>query len=225
MAELKSFWSTAIRPQVKSLLLSEITKTETTINGLTQQLTIKPNPSNTIGGTDAPKRYNVELVNYAFDQSDKFVKLFVTVDNVQNWGTDNVTVEFTDRSVNLLAKGDDNKDYKLQINNLLETIDVEKSYRKINQNMVTIYAKKVKEGTKWTCLTSIEKRLKDIQAENMAPVEEDDDIDPKDPSSRLQSIMKKMYQSGDSEMKRMISKAWVEGEEKKLKDGSKGFEM
>lgn len=91
--------------------------------------------------------------------------------------------------------------------------------------MVTIYAKKVKEGSTWACLTSIEKRLKDIQAETMKPTEEEDDIDPKDPSSRLQSIMKKMYQSGDSEMKRMISKAWVEGEEKKYKDGSKGFEL
>lgn len=28
-------------------------------------------------------------------------------------------------------------------------------------------------------------------------------------------MMKNLYQSGDPEMKRMISKAWVEGEEKK----------
>lgn len=43
--------------------------------------------------------------------------------------------------------------------------------------------------------------------------------DDKDPTSGLMKVMKKMYDSGDSEMKRMITKAWVEGEEKKRAGG------
>lgn len=44
--------------------------------------------------------------------------------------------------------------------------------------------------------------------------------DPKDPTSGLMKIMQKMYQSGDTQTKQMIGKAWAEGEEKRLKDMS-----
>ena len=77
-------------------------------------------------------------------------------------------------------------------------------------------------GSTWATLTSIEKRLKDIQSDVMNSIE-DDEVDPKDPSSGLRNIMKKMYQSGDSEMKRMVNKAWCEGEEKNRSAGVGGF--
>lgn len=36
-----------------------------------------------------------------------------------------------------------------------------------------------------------------------------------DPTAGLMNIMKSMYEKGDSETKRMIAKAWTEGQEKK----------
>lgn len=48
---------------------------------------------------------------------------------------------------------------------------------------------------------------------------DDAELDTKDPSAGLMNIMKKMYQSGDAETKRMISKAWTEGAEKKAEMG------
>lgn len=39
-----------------------------------------------------------------------------------------------------------------------------------------------------------------------------------DPSSGLMKIMQKMYETGDPEMKRMIAKAWTEGQEKSFKN-------
>lgn len=50
----------------------------------------------------------------------------------------------------------------------------------------------------------------------------DTDTDKSDPSSGLMNIMKKMYETGDPEMKKMISKAWTEGQEKKLSGGGGG---
>lgn len=91
-------------------------------------------------------RYEAELSQYAFDQSDKFVKLFVTLNGVETCPEENVTVDFSANSLVLTVKDLNNRDYKLQINNLLEPIDVTKSYRKLKTGMVVVYAKKQKEG-------------------------------------------------------------------------------
>lgn len=56
-----------------------------------------------------------------------------------------------------------------------------------------------------------EKRLKD---EKNKTFEQDKEENSNDPMGGLMSIMKKMYDTGDSELKRTISKAWVEGQEK-----------
>lgn len=37
-----------------------------------------------------------------------------------------------------------------------------------------------------------------------------------DPTSGLMKIMQSMYESGDSETKRMIAKAWTEGQQKQM---------
>lgn len=68
----------------------------------------------------------------------------------------------------------------------------------------------------WSELTKIQHRLNAIKTSELhSAVKDDDDIDSKDPSAGLMKVMKKMYDSGDSDMKRMISKAWVEGDEKR----------
>lgn len=64
----------------------------------------------------------------------------------------------------------------------------------------------------------MEQRLKTAK-ENLLKDSAEDDIDTKDPTAGLMNIMKKMYQSGDPETKRMISKAWTEGAEKKTEMG------
>lgn len=51
------------------------------------------------------------------------------------------------------------------------------------------------------------------------------DADEKDPSAGLMDMMKKMYDSGNPEMKQMIAKAWSEGEEKKRAGGGSEADM
>ena len=78
--------------------------------------------------------------------------------------------------------------------------------------MVSVYLKKAKEGEKWDCLTTTEKQLKDSKTKMFDKNDEDSNAD--DPSAQLMNIMKKMYESGDSETKRTIAKAWTEGQNK-----------
>lgn len=148
---MKQFSEQSQRKRVQGLLGIEIRKIETEIIQIRDEIaatssadatgSVQQKPS-----TNQAKRYEVELTNYGWDQSDKFIKLFVTLDGVQGATDDDVLAVFTASSIVLQVKGVANKDFKLNINNLLEPIDVERSYRKIKPNMVTIYAKKVKEG-------------------------------------------------------------------------------
>lgn len=68
-------------------------------------------------------------------------------------------------------------------------------------------------GKKWSHLTTTEKRLADIKKNSL---EEDLDTNKDDPGAGLMKIMQNMYEKGDSETKRMIAKAWSEGQQKTL---------
>ncbi|EDW62729.1 calcyclin-binding protein [Drosophila virilis] len=157
-------------------------------------------------GADS-KRYLHELTDYGWDQSSKFVKLFITLAGVQNCAEEAVTVKYTDHSLQLHVSDLNGKDFGLTVNNLLYAIDIEKSYRKLKTDMVAIYLKKVEEGQSWDVLTSIQKRLKQKQDNELAKESEN-------PEGALVNIMKKMYNSGDSKTKQMIAKAWTESQDK-----------
>lgn len=47
-------------------------------------------------------------------------------------------------------------------------------------------------------------------------MENDLETNKDDPSAGLMKIMQNMYEKGDSETKRMIAKAWAEGQQKTL---------
>lgn len=67
-------------------------------------------------------------------------------------------------------------------------------------------------GERWGYLTSTEKRLKDNKA---AAIDNEKGSTKDDPNGAIMDMMKKLYDSGDSDMKRTIAKAWTEGQEKK----------
>lgn len=75
----------------------------------------------------------------------------------------------------------------------------------------------------WSHLTSVEKRIQASKPDKLAGL--GSDTDTKDPTAGLFNMMKNLYQSGDPEMKRMISKAWVEGEEKKRSQREMGDDL
>lgn len=64
-------------------------------------------------------------------------------------------------------------------------------------------------------MTLTEKRLADIK-KSESKMKPDDDSDP---SAGIMDIMKSMYETGDSETKRMIAKAWTESQQKQQEGG------
>ncbi|XP_055914404.1 calcyclin-binding protein [Eupeodes corollae] len=226
--EITKFLAQSNRQRVKNVLMVEKHRIETEIVNIeikakaaiekpANPTKISCNESNPSQGGPLPKKYLVELNEYAWDQSDKFVKLFVTLDGVQNLTEADVNVTFTDKSMVLHVQNLNNKDYSLTINNLLHPIDVGKSYRKIKIGIVAIYMKKTEEAKSWSHLTLIEKRLKDKQDADMKNDMKGDDA--------IVNLMKRMFQSGNAQTKQMIAKAWTESQEKMMKnDHSSSFE-
>lgn len=70
-------------------------------------------------------------------------------------------------------------------------------------------------------MTSTEKQVKELK-ENAF---KDDSTDASDPSAGLMNMMKKLYETGDPEMKRMIAKTWQESNDKRMKGEQSDFSM
>uniref|UniRef100_A0A182N6A4 Calcyclin-binding protein n=1 Tax=Anopheles dirus TaxID=7168 RepID=A0A182N6A4_9DIPT len=216
LEEMRKLAGSAQRSRVQQMLAIDIRKLETDIQRQRDLLAAQASSEQSVSRpvqTSVPgdvRRYQVELKEYAWDQSDKFIKIFVTVNGVQQVPEDNVNVEFTENSFQLVISDLNNKDYIFVVNNLLNAIDTEKSYRRVKSDMVAIYLAK-QAPTKWAHLTLTAKRLQDLKDERLSDGKKSTSDDP---SSGLMNIMQQLYESGDPETKRMINKAWHESQTK-----------
>lgn len=207
LQELGSLLEKAERKGVQAVLQQEQRKVEKEIAAKRHQ---KEQQARRDADPAAASRaaYTAKITNYGWDQSEKFVKIYLTLKGVHKIPSENVTVNFTERSFSVLVKDLDGKNHQMIMNNLLCPIDANDSCKKIKTDMVLIMCKK-QMAKKWDCLTQVEKQSKE---KDKPAIEET-----ADPSDGLMSMLKKIYSEGDDEMKRTINKAWSESQEKKLK--------
>lgn len=207
--ELNRLLVSAQRQRVKDLLLIEIRKLEIEMSNL-KEVESKAGDAQVppIAAPIKPKCYDVKLNNYAWDQSDKFIKIFVTLKNVQTLEEGNVQCTFSKRCVEMNVRGLDCRNYQLIINNLLEEVDTVKSSWKVKTDMVVVFLAKSKPGSTWSHMTGSEKKAKEPKLPKLGPED--------DPSAGLMDMMKQMYDDGDDEMKRTIAKAWTESRDKQM---------
>ncbi|KPI97022.1 PREDICTED: calcyclin-binding protein [Papilio xuthus] len=213
--ELNLLLKQAKRKRVQDLLSVEVRKLETewislrdSAKSSTTPMDVSPIPTTS---SVQEKRYQIKLNGYGWDQSDKYIKVFVTLKNVHSLPKEQVYCKLTDKSMELIVENLDNKDYILVINKLLEPINVGESHWKQKTDMVVIFLAKQNPMSKWSHMTEIERKFEDQKSNRF----KNDDLDKKDPQDSIMSLMKNMYETGDDEMKRMISKAWYEGQQKK----------
>ncbi|XP_014259107.1 calcyclin-binding protein [Cimex lectularius] len=214
--ELSMLIKTAKRPKITSFLSLELRKFETALLKLTEEEKRKEGKDVGAMGdcNKAPTTnrtqpcYDVKLSTYAWDQSDKFVKIFVTLKNVHTLDKDKVVCVFDPSSMELMVKELENRNYFFRIKGFLHEINDAESYIKVKNDLVTVFLAKKKQGQKWSYLSLTEQQLK--EPKKTPSIEPDED-----PSSSMMNIMKKMYEEGDDEMKRTIAKVWTESRDKK----------
>ncbi|XP_043276383.1 calcyclin-binding protein [Venturia canescens] len=207
--ELNTLLGQAQRQRSKDLLGIEVRKLQTELSKFSESHT-QDSKSSVVSSDSSSKCYEVKLNNYGWDQSDKFVKIYVEVKNVQSLPEGAVTCKFTEKSLDLWAMGLENRNYHMPINNLCEDIDVSKSYIKVKTDSIVVFLAKKIPNKNWSYVTGVEKRIK--EAKSAPPTDFEKGQDPED---SLMNLMKKMYQDGDDKMKKIIAKAWTESQEKK----------
>lgn len=214
LEEVKVLLEKTTRKRVRDALTAEKNKIETEVKNKMQQKSQKKpelldNEKPAAVVAPITTGYTVKISNYGWDQSDKFVKIYITLTGVHQVPTENVQVHFTERSFDLLVKNLNGKSYSMIVNNLLKPISVEGSSKKVKTDTVLILCRKKAENTRWEYLTQVEKECKEKEKPSY-----DTETDP---SEGLMNVLKKIYEDGDDDMKRTINKAWVESREKQAK--------
>ncbi|XP_011506219.1 PREDICTED: calcyclin-binding protein [Ceratosolen solmsi marchali] len=207
--DLTSLLDRASRQKSKDILGLEIRRLQTELVNIQNQTSVDREQSKvTKPSNSLSKCYDIKLNNYAWDQTSDFIKLYVNLSDVQTLPKEAVFCNFLERSMDLHVQGLKNKNYELTINNLCENINATKSYVKIKTDFIVVFLAKTSSKS-WSCITSVEKRLK--ESKTATPNINDTD----DPNASLMNLMKKMYQDGDDDMKKTIAKAWTESQEKR----------
>ncbi|GMT12414.1 hypothetical protein PFISCL1PPCAC_3711, partial [Pristionchus fissidentatus] len=216
LSELRGLFVQSTRPAVKALLEAEVKRVEAEIKKVEAS---KPVPTASTAAADKPAAAaartgpvpTVKISNYGWDESDKFVKLYITLSGVEKAAKEEIECEFKHNSFSLWAMVG-GKRHELAMKDLVGEIDVDASSCKQKTDMLVVMCKKKETGgKKWGYLTKTEKNEKEKNAPKMPSAGDE----PKDPNESLMGLMKQMYDDGDDEMKRTIRKAWHEGQSKK----------
>ena len=203
--EIQSLLSSATRSRVKKLLQDELQRVEKEIGFEEKRIENGSNEPEKKPTAKKPQVASTKITSYAWDQSPKFVKIYISLPEVETLPEENVSSKFTNRSIELRVLSLKGKNYQFQINHLLHPVVPESSSVKVKTGKVSIMLKKAKEEN-WTCLTV---------AENLKVAKQQPKFDEsKDPEDGIMDLMRKMYDEGDDEMKRSIAKAWTESREK-----------
>jgi len=202
ITELSTLLSQATRPNVKSILQSQLQLLKQA------QAAAAPAALPTPEAVErrAAQRPVTHVTNYAWDQTDKLMKIYLTLPEVQKLPKEQVSVDFGEQSLRVVVSDLDGRDHRMTVARLDADIIPAESSFKVRKDLVYITLKKKVERT-WP---SVE--LKKDSMQNKAPEVPDDN---KDPGAGLMDMMKKMYDEGDDEMKRTIAKAWTESRDGK----------
>lgn len=247
LEEFKDLQSKAQRIAVKAYLETEIKRLTMQV----QQLE-KPKIPASQDGKNAPKRYVVELTTYAWDQSDKFVKIFIDLNGIQDIDSpdENVITEFTEKSLKLSIINFKDKDYRWEshrkVKLILENIFFWITSKWLIFRLVFYFSFIVTNLLGPIVVDKSYRKVKtDMVAIYMKKAQENknwshltstakqlkdmkdnamkDATGSNDPSAGLMNLMKKMYDEGTPEMKQTIAKAWTESTEKRLRGEEPDF--
>jgi len=201
IVELERLIGLAERPNVKSVLTVQLK--------LLQNLLPKPEIPKPITistpSSSQPQRSYTTISQYAWDNSDTTVKIYIDLDGVTPSSDVEATLSVVEggRSLSIRAHDIKGKNYRLNVSKLGGKAGSVRVVKKSDKFVVVIN----KEGREtWTSLIAKEKEKEEPSytkpAENA------------DPGSSIMDMMKKLYDDGDDEMKRTITKAWSESQSK-----------
>ncbi|KAH9290560.1 hypothetical protein KI387_034677 [Taxus chinensis] len=222
LEELRQLQSIAKRPRVLSLLSAEIQNLDKArqAEGATNQVKVTPLQTSTVTplqtSTVTPLHTSTvrssetsytTLGSFSWDQENDKVKIYVSLEGVNQ---EHVVSNFQPWSFDVKFHDIQGKNYRCAVPKLNKAIIPEKCRLTFKPNRVIITLLKAEKGN-WLDLYYKEDKFKP-SLEKKA-----------DPMAGIMDLMKNMYDEGDEDMKRTISKAWSEARSGKQADPLKGY--
>ena len=207
--ELESLLPQVQHPMTRTLLQDAINR-----NKLSTSKTVKPQQASATA-TISP---TIQVKTYGWDQNDNSVKIYISDIPGLEGATDGQLVsEFTDVSLNVKVKELNNRNYNFSIGELAYKINPKNSKAILKRGSIIVTMAKAR-SSQWAELTSV--ALKTAEKKKKKEALDDPKKDADDPSASIMKMMQKMYDEGDDDMKRTISKAWYESKSGKTPDMS-----
>lgn len=216
--ELESLLGSVIRSNVRQIIADSISslrlKIEVLESKIVKETTVEKKEDDS---TSKPTLYTTKITNYGWDENIKFVKLYVTLPNIEKVTEEQISSAFTDVSFKVTVSNHNGKNHVIQVVKLAGTIIPELSHCRVKNGNLIITLKKDKEAKTWGNLTEADKKQKETKDAKYDTAKTKDVEE--DPSAGVMNLMKKMYDEGDDEMKRMIKKSWYESQQKQKEGG------
>ena len=206
--ELEGLVNQAERQTVKNILTSELDRLRTTYN-THKMLEEQQVPTPVINPTrehNQPELVFDPIEKYAWDQGNKFVKIYVSLDKVKDLvKRENITCSFESKGFNLAIIGFEKKNLRLSFSNLSGEIKPEESNILVKSDMIIVRLVTV-GSNKWSDLL-----VKKVEKSEDTPKQQGPPGGPggeANPQAGMMDMMQKMYNEGDDNMKRTINEAW-----------------
>lgn len=222
LQELEQILTNVVRSNVRRIIANEISTIKSSIESIEQKQKNEQNNENVPKEklvASKPITYTTKITNYGLDESSKFVKLYVSIADINKLTQEQITCDFSESSFKFVASNHLNKNHMLQVLKLAHKIIPSECSCRIKAGKIIIALKKQEEGKTWGTLTEAERKAKEAKDAKFSSKDADT---PSDPSSGIMDMMKKMYDEGDDDMKRMIKKTWYESQQKQQAGGIGG---
>ncbi|XP_018023835.1 uncharacterized protein LOC108679659 isoform X2 [Hyalella azteca] len=95
----------------------------------------------------------VAVEDYEWNQSEKFVKIYIDIDGLEETHSKKVSSIFGEHHMSLLASDINGRNYKFILQNLREAIDIKDSKIRLKMERVVVFMKKKNPNIHWTSLT------------------------------------------------------------------------
>ncbi|UJR17746.1 hypothetical protein I4U23_004644 [Adineta vaga] len=211
--ELKRLIEQTTQPRIIQMLgvhqqklEKELTQLQEKLQKQQQQAAVKAaeQKSNTL--PNPTHSYTKDITVYAWDQSDKFVKVYVqNLDGVGDLPESQIQCSFEKNGFYLQIQNLKNINYSLKRVHLLHDIQPDQSTFKVKKDMVILSLRKV-ESKNWGSL------LKEEKKSALEALPKLDRL--RGSNEGFMDAVEEMYENGDDATKRAIAKAWVQSREK-----------
>jgi hypothetical protein len=223
--EVDRFILDSKRPNIQRILKEQHILLISTLKHEKERLAeYEKNKENTTSSTKVDSKVNyISLNKYAFDNSDKFAKVYFTDDfnGLKNHPKEKITSNFTETSFEVCVMEWKGKNLRFACGNLNKNINATDSYAKATASGLTVYLRKTKQEN-WDSLEKKQGPMGDKQPNPMGGMGGPGGDNKDDPSAGMMNMMKEMYQNGDDNTKRMISESWQKAQDGKGGEGGMG---